>query len=155
MGSLPAKDNTNNMGEQITRSIIVNGQVPELYQAWLDFGNHPQFMENVTAVSRQGPDIHRWRMEGPLDTELEWTTRTTREELHRRIAWKTIEGELKSSGQVTFTPLPQGQTEITVTTLTVPPENLIQKAADALLVDEAGQLDRDLRNFKAMIENRS
>jgi uncharacterized membrane protein len=143
------------MGDQITKTIIVKGQSPDLFRAWLNFGNHPQFMENVTSVSRRGPDTNRWRMEGLTETELEWTTKTTREEPNKRIAWKTIEGDLKTSGQVTFTDLPQGETEITVTAQTVAPDDLIQEEADAFFLDEAAQLTRDLRNFKAMIEGRS
>ncbi len=143
------------MGDQITKSIIVKGEVHELYKAWLDFGNHPQFMENVKSVSRQGPDTNRWRMEGPVNTELEWTTKTTREEPNKRIAWKTIEGDLKTSGQVTFTALPLGQAEITVTTQTVPPDDLIDEVADKLFVDQEDQLEKDLRSFKALVEDRA
>ena len=121
----------------------------------MNFGNHPQFMEKVVSVDRPGPDTNHWRMEGLTESELEWTTRTTREEPSKRIAWKTIEGDLKTSGQVTFTDLPQGETEITVTTQTVPPDDLVELEASAIFADEAAQLTRDLRNFKAMVEGRS
>jgi uncharacterized membrane protein len=142
------------MGKQITKSIIVKGEVRELYDAWLDFGNHPNFMEHITSVTAKGPDVNSWVMEGPLNTRLEWTTKTTREEENQRIAWKTIEGDLKSSGQVTFTPLTQGRVEITVTSLMNPPDNLIEKVAIVLFEDEEAQLEKDLRSFKAMAENR-
>lgn len=142
---------TNN---QITKSIIVKGEVPELYKAWLDFGNHPQFMEHITSVTRDGPDTHHWVMEGPLNIKLEWTTKTTRLDPDKRIAWKTIEGDLKTSGQVTFTDLPQGEAEITVTSLIVPPDDLHDKVV-MLLRDEDAQLEKDLRSFKAFVENRT
>lgn len=143
------------MSKQITKSIIVNGEVPDLYKTWSDFGNFPQFMERITAVTPDGPDTHHWIMEGPLNTTLEWTTKTTRQELDKRIAWKTVEGDLKTSGQVTFTDLPQGQAEVTVTSQTIPPDNLIEKVAIQLFENEESQLEKDLRNFKAFIENRS
>jgi uncharacterized membrane protein len=142
------------MGNQITKSIIVNGEVPELYEAWLDFSNHPQFMERVKSVTREGIDRNRWVIEGPLNTKLEWTTKTTRVEQNRRIAWKTIEGDLKTSGQVTFTDLPQGQVEITVTSQIVLPDDLVERAAAFLFEDDDAQLEKDLRNFKAMVEER-
>lgn len=140
---------------QITKSIIIKGEVPELYAAWLDFGNHPQFMEHITAVTANGPDTHHWVMEGPLNTTLEWTTKTTTLEPNKRIGWKTIEGDLKTSGQVTFTGLPKGQSEVTVTAQTVPPDNLVNKVANWLFADEEAQLEKDLRNFKAFIENKT
>lgn len=143
------------MSKKITKSIIVNGEVPDLYSTWLDFSNHPHFMENIKSVKQDGPDTNRWLMEGPLNTQLEWTTKTTRAEPNKRIAWKTIEGDLKVSGQVTFTDLPQGQAEITVTSQTIPPENLIEKVAIWLFEDEDAQLEKSMRNFKAFVENRS
>jgi uncharacterized membrane protein len=93
-------------------------------------------------------------MEGPLDTRLEWTTKTTRMETNKRIAWKTTEGDLKTSGQVTFTDLPQGQAEITVTSQTIPPDNLIDKVSGHLFENEGAQWEKDLRRFKAFVENR-
>lgn len=143
------------MANQVTKSIIVNGDVDEMYQTWSDFRTHPRFMEHITAVTRQGNDTNHWVMEGPLNTKLEWTTKTTCLEPEKRIAWKTIEGDVKSSGQVTFNELPKGQVEVTVISQVIPPDNLLEKAAMALFADEEGQLEKDLRNFKAMVENRS
>jgi uncharacterized membrane protein len=145
----------NNMKSQITKSIIVSGETPALYDTLRDFQNYPRFMEQVTAVTPEGPDTNHWVMEGPLNTRLEWTTKTTRLEPNKRIAWKTIEGDLKTSGQITFTELPQGQAEVTVTFQTIPPNDLIEKVATSLFVDNEAQLEKDLRNFKAYIENSS
>lgn len=143
------------MKNQITKSIIVNGEVPVLYDIWKDFQKHPLFMEQVTAVTPDGPDTNHWVMEGPLNKKWEWTTKTTRLEPNQRIAWKTIEGDLKTSGQVTFTGLPKGQAEVTVTLFTVPPEELADKAIFTLLENTESQLEKDLRNFKAFVENRA
>lgn len=140
------------MRNQTTKSIIISGEVPALYQAWLDFGNHPQFMEHITSVKQEGFDTYRWVRKGPLDTRLEWTTKVTRAEPNKRIAWKTVEGDLKTSGQVTFTGLPRQQVEVTLTTQTVPPDNPIDKVTTALFAET--QLEKDLRNFKAFMENR-
>lgn len=142
------------MGNQITKSIIVNGEIPELYEAWLDFSSHPKFVQHVTSVTNRGSDINHWVMEGPLNTRLKWTTKTTREEPNQRIAWKTIDGDLKTSGQVTFTELPKGQAEVTVTSQTVPPEDLVDKVSTTLFRDEESQLENSLRRFKEMVENR-
>ena len=118
-----------NTNSQVTKSIIVNGDVAHLYSTWMDFSNHPQFMENITSVTKEGDDTNRWVMEGPLNKKFEWITKTTTKEPNKRIGWKTIEGDLKKSGQVTFTDLPKGQAEITVTSQTIPPEDLVDKAA--------------------------
>lgn len=142
------------MANQVTKSIIVNGEVDQLYETWADFSNLPRFMEHVTAVTPAGEDTNHWVMEGPLKKKLEWTTKTTRMDPEKRIAWKTIEGDMKTSGQVTFTELPKGQVEVTVVSHIVPPDNLLDKAALALFEDDEKQLEKDLRSFKAMVENR-
>ncbi len=144
-----------NTNSQVTKSIIVNGDVAHLYSTWMDFSNHPQFMENITSVTKEGDDTNRWVMEGPLNKKFEWITKTTTKEPNKRIGWKTIEGDLKKSGQVTFTDLPKGQAEVTVTAQTIPPEDLVDKAALQFFANEEEQLQKDLRNFKALIEGRS
>ena len=143
------------MSNQVTKSIIVNGEVPELYKTWSDFSNYPQFMEHITSITPEGPDTHHWVMEAPFNTRLEWTTKATRLEPNQRIAWKTVEGDLKTSGQVTFTDLPQGQAEITVTSQLIPPDDLFEKVALWLSENEEVQLEKDLRRFKALVENRA
>jgi uncharacterized membrane protein len=62
-------------------------------------------MRYIKSVTPQGDETYRWVMAGPNDVEAEWITETTRLEPNKRIAWKTIEGDLKTSGQVTFTEL--------------------------------------------------
>ncbi len=142
------------MANQVTKTIIVNGNVDQLYATWADFSNLPRFMEHVTAVTPAGVDTNHWIMEGPLNTRLEWTTKTTRMDPEKRIAWKTIEGDVKTSGQVTFNELPKGQVEVTVVSQVIPPDNLLGKAGFALFQDDEAQLEKDLRSFKAMVENR-
>ena len=60
---------------------------------------------------------------------------------------------MKTSGQVTFNGLPQGQTEVTVVSKITPPDNLVEKLA-TLFSDEEEQLEKDLRKFKAYAESR-
>jgi len=142
------------MSNQITKSIIVSEDPASLYATWLNFENHPKFMDHIKSVTSKGPDTNHWVMEGPLNTTLEWTTKTTRLEPNRRIAWKTIDGDLKTSGQVTFTSLPQNQTEITVTSQTTPPKDLMERTA-FLFENEEKQWEENLRRFKAIMEERS
>jgi len=142
------------MNKQVTKSIIVNGEVPDLFQTWLDYRNHPRFMENISSATEEGPDTVRWVMEGPMNRKLEWTTKITLLEPNKRIGWKTVEGDLKTSGQVTFTDPAQGQAEVTVTSQMIPPDDLVGKVA-AMFEDEDEQWEKDLRNFKAFVENRS
>lgn len=141
--------------KQVIKSIIVKGDVAHLYDTWKEFSNHPQFMENIIAVTKEDDETNHWVMEGPLNQKYEWTTKTTTLEPNKRIAWKTIQGDIKRSGQVTFNSLPKGEVEVTVTSQTIPPEDLVNKAIVRLFANEEAQWDKDLHNFKALIEGRT
>jgi uncharacterized membrane protein len=54
---------------------------------------------------------------------------------------------------VTFTALPQNDTEITVTLQMVPPHGALGGLVARLFADPEGQLTRDLRQFKAYAEH--
>jgi hypothetical protein len=57
-----------------------------------------------------------------LGKKLEWDAETTTLEPSKRIAWNSRDGgDIKTSGQVTFNALSQGETEITILLQYVPP----------------------------------
>jgi uncharacterized membrane protein len=61
---------------------------------------------------------------------------------------------VRTSGQVTFTELPNAQTEITVTLQYVAPGGVAGEKLAALLTNPENMLEEDLRNFKAFVEGR-
>ena len=91
-------------------------------------------------------------MKGPLNTTFEWEAKTTRMEKDTRIAWKSIEGDLKTSGQVTFNDLPNDEVQVTTTIQYVPPAGVVGEAAAELFGQPQKRLTKDLRNFKAYAE---
>ncbi len=91
-------------------------------------------------------------MKGPLGRDLEWYTETTRSDENKRIAWRTLEGDIKTSGQVTFNSLPDQETEMTIMTQYVPPEGAISEMASSIFTDFESKVEKDLLNFKAYAE---
>lgn len=142
------------MTEQFTHTIIVKGSANKLYELWSDYEKHPEFSENLKSVSKIDEKVTHWVMKGPLGKEISWTTETTRDEQDRRIAWRTLDGDIKTSGQVTFTPLPDDQTQITLVMQYVPPAGVIGTAVAKAFDDPAGRAEEDLRNFKKYVENK-
>jgi uncharacterized membrane protein len=104
------------MTDRITKSIIVQGDISQLYNLWANFENFPHFMRHIKSVTKTGDDLSHWVVEGPLGQRVEWEAKTTRMEENKRIAWNSMdnEGDITTSGQVTFNPLPQNQVEVTV-----------------------------------------
>jgi uncharacterized membrane protein len=86
---------------------------------------------------------------------VEWEAETTRYEPPTRIAWHSMkDSPVRTSGQVTFTELPNAQTEITVTLHYVAPGGVAGEKLAALLTNPENMLEEDLRNFKAFVEGR-
>jgi uncharacterized membrane protein len=141
------------MADQVTRDIIVKASVDEVYGIWANFESFPHFMKYIKSITRSGERTSHWVMEGPLGKNLEWDAETTKLEPNKRIAWNSRDGgDIKTSGQVTFNALPQGQTEITVTLQYVPPAGALGEFVANLFSDPEKRLDEDLLNFKAYVE---
>lgn len=144
------------MAEQIVQSIIVEGATPTLYRMWTNLENFPNFMSNIKSVTKTGDRTSHWVMKGPLNTRLEWDAETTLMEENKRIAWRSEEdSQLMTSGEVTFTSLPENQTEIMVTLQYVAPLGAIGAMLAKLFVNPKGQLAEDLRNFKNFAEKQT
>jgi len=138
-----------------TKNMIVKAPLNEVYQAWANFENFPNFMDHIKAVTKTGDHTSHWVMEGPLNTKIEWDAETTRQEENKRIAWNSINGDIKTSGQVTFNALPDNQVEVTVMLKYVPPAGLAGEIVAELFSNPEGKLQEDLRNFKRYIEARA
>jgi uncharacterized membrane protein len=144
------------MPNQTTQSIIVKGDLATIYGLWANFENFPHFMEHITSVTKTGERSSHWVMEGPLGFKLEWDAETTRLDPHQRIAWNSRDqGDITTSGQVTFKELPQGETEVTVTLQYDPPLGALGEVAATLLDDPEGKLVADLRRFKQFAERQT
>lgn len=142
------------MSNQVTQSIIVNREASELYRLWIEIENFPYFMKHIKSIRKTGERTSHWVMEGPLGFLIAWDVEMTTQEPNKRLAWSSKDktGDIKTSGQVTFTPLAQGQTEVTVTLRYVPPAGVVGDVTAEWFVSPASRLRDDLKNFKAYAE---
>jgi uncharacterized membrane protein len=141
------------MADTVTRHIIVKANVDQAYQVWSNFENFPQFMRYIKSVTRTDSSNSHWVMEGPLGRLVEGDAETTRLEPNQRIAWNSKQNSaLKTSGQVTFMPLGDQETDITVSLHYDPPAGWTCDLVTDLFGDPEGKLFADLQNLKAFIE---
>jgi len=141
------------MADQVTKNIIVKSSVDDVYAIWADFEQFPRFMTYIKSITKTGDRTSHWVMEGPLGKDLAWDAETTKLDPNQRIAWNSRDGgDIKTSGQVTFHALPQGQTDITVTLQYVPPAGKLGEVVANLFSNPEKQLEEDLQNFKAYVE---
>ncbi|MEJ2747117.1 MAG: SRPBCC family protein [Anaerolineae bacterium] len=139
---------------QVTETIIVKGALEKIFSLWADEENYPYWMHDIESVEYMGGHTSYWTMrEGPDNTLLTWDTKTTLFEENKRIAWRSIGGDIETSGQVTFTPLSHNEVEITYTFHYALPPNLAPHVVKELFSDPGTRVRRDLQNFKAYVEN--
>jgi uncharacterized membrane protein len=108
-------------------------------------------MKNIKSVSKTGAGISHWVMEGPAGRDIQWDATTTLMEENNRIAWNSTGGDIETSGQVSFHPLSDDSTQVTVIMKYVAP----MEALAQLFTNPEGRLEEDLNNFKRYAEGSS
>jgi uncharacterized membrane protein len=137
---------------KITDSIEVQVPVEQAYNQWTQFEEFPKFMEGIQSVKQLDETHVRWVAEIRGENR-QWTTEITEQRPDEKIAWKTIEGEVKNDGVVTFEQVGDGQTRINVE-MDVESESSMQNVASDLLGIVKNQVHGDLERFKTLIEDR-
>lgn len=143
------------MSDTITKSIIVKTDVSRAYQAWENFENFPMFMKYVKSVTKTGAGMSHWEVQGPLGKTLEWDAELTRRDENKRLGWSTKDrdGDVVTSGQVTFNSLPDHLTEVTVMLHYVPKAGGVAgDVVNKLFANPEKQLEEDLQNYKHFVE---
>ena len=137
---------------KIDDTIEVQVPVQQAYNQWTQFEDFPKFMEGIQSV-QQLDDTHvQWVAEIRGESR-QWTTEITEQRPDEKVAWKTIEGEVKNDGVVTFEPMGDAQTRVNVQ-MDVESDSTAENVAGDLLGVVKSQVRGDLERFKQLIENR-
>ncbi|HEX2996024.1 MAG TPA: SRPBCC family protein [Anaerolineales bacterium] len=145
------------MEDKITKSVIVKADIKDVYNAWSNFENFPLFMKNIKSVEKIDHKTSHWVMQGPMGVNVEWEAETTAMDEDKRVGWSTKdnqEGNLTTSGQVTFNPLPHNETEVVATVHYKVRAGVPGEVVGRMFGDPEGRLEEDLMNFKNYIEGR-
>jgi uncharacterized membrane protein len=136
----------------IEDTIEVQVPVQQAYNQWTQFEDFPKFMEGIESVQQLDETHVRWIAEIRGESR-EWTTEITEQEPDKKVAWKTIDGEVKNDGVVTFEQIAGGQTRVNVL-MDVEGESAAENVAGDLLGVVKKQVRGDLERFKQLIESR-
>ena len=98
---------------KIDDSIEVQVPVQQAYNQWTQFEQFPEFMEGIQSVRQLDDTRVHWVAEIRGESG-EWTTEIVEQQPDKKVAWKTIEGEVKNDGVVTFEQVADSQTRINV-----------------------------------------
>jgi hypothetical protein len=143
---------------KVSRAIVVQAPVDEVYQVWHNFENFPQFMDNLEEVEVFDGGRSHWRAKGPLGTAAEWDAEMTLDEPGRAIGWRSIasKSSVKTAGRVTFAHDPTADgTRIDVELEYESPGGAVGEIVTKIFANPDAQVDEDLRRFKEAIERGS
>ncbi len=138
---------------QITESVIVKGSAGEIFNMWSDLEMLPSIIKDVEEVTQLDELTSHWVVKGPLGKDYQWIAEITRFDEERRIGWRTIEGDIKTSGQVTFLDLPNNETELTVSMQYVPPAGKVGAVVSKIVENPRNKIAEGLRDFKSYFED--
>ena|SRR5688572_6875785 len=137
---------------KITDSIDVQVPVQQAYNQWTQFEEFPKFMDGIQSVQQLDETHVQWVAEIRGESR-QWTTEITEQQPDEKISWKTIKGEVKNDGVVTFEQIGDNQTRVNVE-MDVESESTMENVAGDLLGIVKGQVRGDLERFKQLIEDR-
>ena len=133
----------------IQESIDVQVPVRTAYNQWTQFEEFPKFMEGVKSVTQQDDTHLHWVAEVG-GTEHSWIAQITEQRPDQLVGWRAIEGH-GTSGVVTFEPLGESETRVTVQ-MDHETEGLKEQLGSMLGVDSR-RVKGDLERFKDLVES--
>ncbi len=143
-------------GEKSVTAAVVTIAKPAraLYDFWRDFANLANVMENVDAITVDGPDRSTWSVKGPSGRTISWESVVTEDRPGDYIAWQSVEGsQIRNSGRIEFHDVPgRGSVVRAVIAYDPPGGTIAQLVAKLFQREPALQARRDLRRFKQFME---
>ncbi|GHH82000.1 hypothetical protein GCM10018781_65970 [Kitasatospora indigofera] len=134
---------------KVKESIDVDVPLHGVYNQWTQFEEFPRFMDGVEEV-RQTDDRHCHWTTKVAGARREFDTEIVDQLPDQRISWRTVGGDVRQMGVVTFQRLDDSRTRVSLA-MEFEPQGMVEKAGDML-----GVLDRqvkgDLNRFKGFIE---
>ncbi|WGL51015.1 SRPBCC family protein [Nocardioides sp. BP30] len=136
---------------QIQQSVDVDVPVSVAYNQWTQFESFPQFMTGVESIT-QIDDTHNHWVTNIAGVNREFDTEVTEQHPDERVAWRSVGGDSKHAGVVTFHRLDENSTRVMIQ-IDWEPSDLVEKIGAAVNIDDH-QVKKDAERFKQFIESR-
>jgi len=139
--------------EKTEKSIEINAPVEVVFDLYSDFEKFPEWMEHIKEVRRTEPRFTRWAADAPLGIDVEWEAETIELEPNRKIAWRTVRGDVEMVGEVTFEETVGGATLMHLAISYEPPAGHLGTLFAKLFGSgPEKQMDEDLERFMKLAE---
>src|SRR5271170_6367243 len=101
-------------GTRVDASVTVNVPRAEAYRFWRNLENMPKFMQKIQIVSEIDNKTSHWVAKTPTGSSLEWTAEIINEAENELLAWRSVDGDIRTAGSVQFKDAPGGGTLVLV-----------------------------------------
>ncbi|MEC5185170.1 putative membrane protein [Cryobacterium sp. MP_3.1] len=135
---------------QVIETIDVDVPVRTAYNQWTQFESFPHFLDFVESITQQDDTHTHWKVKIG-GAEREFDAEITEQHPDERVAWKSISGDEKHAGVVTFHRLSDTTSRVTVQ-LDWEAEGFLEKVGAVFGVDDH-VIRKDLKQFKTFVEN--
>ena len=131
-------------------TVTVNAPVHQVYQLFSHFNDFPKFMSFVKEVTYQDNQTSHWAAQ--VLGHQEWVAVNENWIPDKQIGWRSTSG-LENNGTVTFQPVADSQTQVTVTINVNPPAGVLGDAVESLGGGKHfdAKLQHDLDHFAQMV----
>ena len=142
--------------ERTEKSIEINAPVKVVFDLYSDFEKFPKWMKHIKEVRRTGENYTKWAADAPLGMNVEWEAETTAFEPNRKIAWRTVRGDVDMQGEVTFEKKGRDKTSLHVALSYKPPAGHLGALVAKLFGnDPEKEIDEELKRFARLAEQRA
>lgn len=143
-----------NRGVKVEQMIVVNRPASEVYKAWRNFANLPNFMSHLESVQEIDARRSFWKARGLAGKQVSWEAEIINEKPDEMIAWRSLEGaDVDNAGTVRFRPV-VGGTEVRVSLEYDPAGGRLGAAVARLFNrDPSREIEEDLVRFKGILES--
>lgn len=141
-------------GIHVTRAVLINRPLHDVYAYWRDLRNLPRFMSHLLEVTPLNGTHSHWVAKGPAGKRVEWDAEIINEVEDKVIGWQSLPGsDVASAGSVNFRARRGWGTEVHVH---LQYEPILGRPAAWLAwllgADPAHTIREDLRHLKEHLE---
>ncbi len=140
--------------QRVEGFVEIDAPVELVFDRFSDFEDFPRWMRNICEVRRTGRTTAHWVSETAMpDVFAEWDAVVTHYEPDRRIAWRSVRGDIHADGEAVFTSTREGTTIVRVVLgFDTPLGRSGAQASRFFGVRLDKQLDKDIDQFRRLVE---
>lgn len=140
----------------ITKTVVIDAPVEEVFGIWRDFESFPLFMQHVSEVTPLEGRRSHWVVQGPAGSKVEWDAEMTVCLPNERVGWKTLPDQgVEHAGTVRFAEVLGGKTRLDIHLSYNPPAGRLGHLVAQLFgADPKAALDDDMARLQDLLEDR-